>query len=131
MVGPLRIPRAKFWCNWLRTCTTGTLSGFHLDIDSRDGKILVLRNKGWRGQQFKGCLSNVFQQFKGWQGMANELQGMVGAIARHPLKETLLLTMYVGTHRCCRIATSAECTNSCFTSNKRAPAVQHDGNVIT
>ena len=23
------------------------LSGFHLDIDSRDGKMLVLRNKGW------------------------------------------------------------------------------------
>ena len=25
------------------------MAGFHLDIDSRDGKILILRNKGWRG----------------------------------------------------------------------------------
>ena len=25
-------------------------AGFHLNIDSRDGKIWVLRNKGWRGR---------------------------------------------------------------------------------
>ena len=25
------------------------LAGFHFDIDSRDGKIVVLRNKGWQG----------------------------------------------------------------------------------
>ena len=31
--------------------------GFHLDIDSRDGKILVLRNKGW--------LSNFFPIIQG------------------------------------------------------------------
>ena len=37
---------------------------FHLDIDSMDDKILVLRNEG-------------FQQFKGWK---NGIQGMVGAI---------------------------------------------------
>ena len=27
-----------------------TASGFHLDFDSKDSKILVLRNKGWRGR---------------------------------------------------------------------------------
>ena len=26
------------------------LAGFRLDIDSRDCKILVMRNKGWRGR---------------------------------------------------------------------------------
>ena len=29
---------------------------------------------------FRHLLFNIFQQFKGWQGMANELQGMEGAI---------------------------------------------------
>ena len=24
------------------------MPGFHLDIDSRDGKIMLFRNKGWR-----------------------------------------------------------------------------------
>ena len=34
---------------------TELYSGFHLDIDSRAGKILDLRNKGWRGQAVTTC----------------------------------------------------------------------------
>ena len=41
------------------TCTY--TSGFHLEINSRDGKILVLRNKGWQGiTAIKEWLSNFF-----------------------------------------------------------------------
>ena len=54
-------------------------------------------------QQFKGWLSNFFQQFKGWQGMVNELQGMAGAILRHPLNETLASNYILFLKlRCCR-----------------------------
>ena len=35
-------------------------AGFHLDIDSRDGKILVLRNNGWFG--FLGSLRSHLVQ---------------------------------------------------------------------
>ena len=38
--------------------------------------ILVVRTLSL----FHHLLFNIFQQFKGWQGMANELQGMEGAI---------------------------------------------------
>ena len=41
-------------------------SGFHLDIDSRDGKIMVFRNKGWQG-----CYRALFSNNSKYKGMAS------------------------------------------------------------
>ena len=46
------------------------------------------------GHYFITFLLNHIQQFKGWQGMANELQGMAGAIPCHPLNETMLIFIF-------------------------------------
>ena len=62
-------------------------SEFHLDIDSRDGKILFLQNKGWRGCNPCGSLTI--------QGMVNELPGMAGAIPCHPLYEPVRIHMHM------------------------------------
>ena len=76
------------------------VSGFHLDIDSRDGKILILWNKGWRGynpcyraRQGPLLINSIYCLTI--QGIANELPGMAGTISHHPLNETLCVYVYM------------------------------------
>ena len=70
----------KYWFRGFIYSMTKQKSGFHLDIESRDGNILVSRNKGWRGR--KRVRSNNSKD-----GEWAQRDG--GSDPRHPLNETL------------------------------------------